>query len=129
MDMENKTKVPEGYQTVMPYLLVEKAASFFKFLQVVFGARQKFMEMKDADHIRHGEAEIGGSVIMFADATAEYPPCTCNFFMYVADVELTFQAALLQGCTEVSPVREQSYGRSGGVKDPFGNTWWITTAI
>jgi hypothetical protein len=25
------------------------------------------------------------------------------------------------------PPADQSYGRSAGVNDPFGNTWWITS--
>ena len=31
------------------------------------------------------------------------------------------------GAKLVTPVADQQYGRSGGVEDPFGLTWWITT--
>jgi PhnB protein len=27
----------------------------------------------------------------------------------------------------VLPLSDQNYGRSGGVKDPAGNIWWITS--
>ncbi|WP_431200968.1 hypothetical protein ACQ86K_30970 [Mucilaginibacter sp. P19] len=27
------------------------------------------------------------------------------------------------------PPADQPYGRSAGVKDPFGNTWWITNPL
>jgi uncharacterized glyoxalase superfamily protein PhnB len=26
----------------------------------------------------------------------------------------------------VKEITNESYGRGGGIKDPFGNTWWIT---
>jgi len=35
--------------------------------------------------------------------------------------------ALREGATAISPMADQPYGRSGGVQDPFGNSWWITS--
>jgi len=37
--------------------------------------------------------------------------------------------ALENGATAVTQLGNQSHGRSGGVKDSFGNTWWITSVI
>lgn len=34
-------KIPEGYQIVMPYLLIKNAAAFFDFTKDVFGATEK----------------------------------------------------------------------------------------
>ena len=31
------------------------------------------------------------------------------------------------GATTLMEVADQSYGRSGGVQDPYGNVWWITS--
>ncbi|MGH2563832.1 MAG: VOC family protein [Ginsengibacter sp.] len=69
---------------------------------------------------------IGGSTVMFADATDMYEVRNAGMFIYVDDADTTFKKTIDAGATIVSEMADQSYGRSGGVKDPFGNTWWIT---
>ena len=32
--------IPDGYQTVMPYLILPRADQFLAFMQTVFGARK-----------------------------------------------------------------------------------------
>ncbi len=120
------SNIPEGYQRVMPYLIVENAAAFMEFTQKVFGAEEKFKAMRDEKLIMHAEILIGGSVIMIADATELYKPQPAGLFVYVDDCDTTYNNALANGATSVSEPADQSYGRSAGVKDAFGNAWWIT---
>lgn len=119
--------IPEGYQQLMPYLIIKNAEKFAGFTQSVFGAVEKFKTMRDEQTIMHGEVSIGDSVIMFADATEQYPPQNAGMFLYVDDCDATFKKAIGNGAEEVMAPADQSYGRSAGVKDPFGNTWWITS--
>ena len=51
-----------------------------------------------------------------------------GLFIYVEDADETYKKAIEEGATVVTTLSDQAYGRSGGVKDPFGNTWWITAA-
>jgi PhnB protein len=120
-------KIPEGYQQVMPYLIVRGAAKFIDFTRKVFGADEKLRIMRDEKTVRHAEIKIGDSVIMFADATEQFPPRTAGLFVYVEDADQTYNKALAEGATSVMPMSDQEYGRSGGVADPFGNLWWPTT--
>jgi len=120
-------KVPEGYQTVMPYLILDGATEFIEFAQKVFGAEEKMKVMRDEITVMHSEINIGGSVIMFADSTDEYPEQLGVFFIYVDDADETYKSALNEGATVVTELTNQDYGRSGGVMDSFGNTWYITT--
>lgn len=122
-----KTKIPEGYQAVMPYLIVNDAAAFSEFTKQVFGATEKRKEMRDEKHIRHAEVVIGGSAVMFADSTTVYEPSTGSMFVYVNDADEAYQKALEQGAVSLGEPSDQSYGRSCGIRDPFGNTWWITS--
>ena len=122
-------KIPENYQTVMPYLILADAAGFIDFTVQVFQAALTHKHMRDEKNIQHGEVMIGGSTIMFADSTDQYPPRTSGFFVYVSDADAVFNRALSFGATPVSAMADQSYGRSGGFLDPFGNTWWITTPV
>jgi PhnB protein len=50
--------------------------------------------------------------------------------VYVDDADAVYQRALAAGATSVQAPVDQFYGdRSGGVKDAFGNLWWIATHI
>jgi PhnB protein len=119
--------IPFGYQQVMPYLIIKNAAAFIQFMKEVFGAEEKMKHMRDENIVMHAEITLGESVIMFADSTDAFPPRTGGFFIYVADADATYSKALSAGATDLTPMSDQQYGRSGGVIDPFGNTWWITT--
>jgi len=123
------TKIPEGYQTVMPYLILKNAGAFIEFTQKVFNASLLNKHMRDETSIMHGEIKIGDSVIMFADSTEQYPPQPAGFFINVDNADEVYNNALANGASAVTPVSDQSYGRTGGVKDAFENTWWITTAV
>jgi PhnB protein len=119
--------IPEGYQSVMPYLIIENAAAFLDFTQKVFGAGEKHKAMRDEKLIRHAEISIGGSVIMFADATEQFKQQPASFFIYVDDCDIVYQKALGNGAMTIREPENQEYGRSAGVKDASGNTWWITS--
>jgi PhnB protein len=120
-------KIPEGYQQVMPYLIVPGAAKFMDFMAKVFGATEKIKVMRDEQLVMHAEVRIGESVIMFADATDKFAPRPAALFVYVEDADRTYSLALEEGATSVTPMSDQEYGRSGGFADPFGNRWWPTT--
>jgi len=124
------TKIPEGYQTITPYLVIPNAAGFIAFTQDVFNATLVNKFMREGESlIMHGEIKIGDSVIMFADSTEQYAPQPAGFFIYVENADKVYERALEKGAAAVTKISDQSYGRSGGVKDAFGNTWWITSVI
>jgi len=124
--MEN-VNIPEGYPQLMPYLIIEGAARFIDFTKKVFGATEKFKTMRDEQIIMHAEISIGASVIMLADATDQFAVQNAGIFLYVDDCDEVYQTALDNGATTIMPPADQTYGRSSGVKDAFGNTWWITS--
>lgn len=120
--------IPDGYPAVMPYLILKNAEAFIAFTQNVFNAKSKYKELREDGHtIRHAEMEISGSVIMCAESTEEFPVQTANLFIYVDDADESYATALKNGATSVNEPADQSYGRSGGVSDPNGNVWWITS--
>ncbi len=120
---------PDGYHTVIPYLIVPNAALFIEFTKKVFQAELVNQHMRDETIIMHGEVKIGDTTIMFADSTPQFAPAPAPFFIYVENADITYALALQQGATVVTELGDQQYGRSGGVKDPFGNTWWITSML
>ena len=121
-------QIPKNHQAVMPYLMVKNAIEFADFVKDVFDAELTFTRMRDDNKtVMHSEVQIAGSTIMYSDATEQWKPATSNLFVYVDDADAAFTKAINAGSTVVTELADQSYGRSGGITDPFGNTWWITS--
>ncbi len=113
----------------MPYFIVDGAEKFRSFIESVFDAEITY-ESKSADgSTGHCEARIGESTIMFSGSGGPWKPRTSDLFVYVENADDTYKRALDKGATTVMEIADQNYGRSGGVTDPFGNVWWITSVI
>jgi PhnB protein len=64
------------------------------------------------------------------EAHEVYGPMASMFYLYVPDCDALYRRALALGATSISEPKDQPYGdRSGGVKDAFGNQWYIATHI
>ena len=124
------TPIPDGYHAVQPYLIVNGARGLLEFLQNVFGAtRSELMEGPDG-RVMHAEAKIGDSTVMISDPQPPWQPTQSALYVYVANVDETYRKALSAGATSAMEPRDQFYGdRHGGVKDQWGNFWWIATRI
>jgi uncharacterized glyoxalase superfamily protein PhnB len=113
--------IPDGYHTVTPCLIVEGASLLIEFLKEAFDAQGSIM---------HAEVRIGDSVVMLSDAMGVGKPMPTALYLYVNDVDATYQRALQAGATSVMEPATQCYGnRLGRVKDPAGNYWSIATHI
>lgn len=116
-------KIPDGYQSVMPYLIIKDADGFISFLKDVFNATEK-MRVPREEGVMHAEVIISGHTIMMADATEQYPVGNGGMFVYVEDTKAVYERALKAGATSLMEPTQQEYGLAAGFKDPFGNTWW-----
>ena len=119
--------VPANHQAVMPYLMLANAEKFIDFVTVVFAAAINEKQLTPEGKIRHCEANIEGSTIMFTNINEDWPAATAHLFVYVANADESYHKALARGATSVMDLSDQHYGRTCGVKDPCGNTWWITS--
>lgn len=117
-------KIPEQYLPIMPYLMVNKAASFRDFMKAVFDAREQ-MVVPAEDGIMHGELRIGDAVVMFADAGGRWKEKPAALYLYVTDVRNTYNRALGHGCKSLESPSTKDYGFTAGFEDPFGNQWFI----
>lgn len=128
--MKHPKNLPEDYQTIMPYLIIPNADTFFDFMQKVFGAEQKLKIMREESSIiMHAELMVNGSCIMYAQCNDDWKPQCAGMFIYVDNADECFQKAKDNGSIEIMPLENRDYGRGGGVQDPFGNTWWITSML
>ena len=77
----------------------------------------------------HVQARIGDSVIVLSASEPPYSEATkASVYVYVADVDATYERALAAGATSIALPKDQPWrGRNAGVKDTFGNVWYIET--
>jgi uncharacterized glyoxalase superfamily protein PhnB len=122
--------LPDGYRTVTPYLMVAGAQKFIDFMTTVFGATVREQLKRPDGRIGHTELVIGDSMVMLSEADSEHAATPVMLHVYVDDVDAAFEHAVRAGGSVVAPVSDQFYGdRSGGVKEPAGNTIWIATHV
>jgi PhnB protein len=122
--------VPEGHHTVTPYLLVEDAHGLLEFVQQAFGATVLDASLTPDGNVQHAEFRIGDSIVMLGGANDQWSPMPCMLHLYVEDVDTVYRKALEAGAESIRVPEDMFYGdRSGGVRDPFGNQWWIATHV
>ncbi len=137
--MKSKVKpIPDTYHTATPYLTVRGADEAIDFYQRAFGAKELFRMPGPNGKIVHAEILIGDSHIMLSDESAacgSQAPVTLNgtpvgIFLYVDDVDKTFQQAVKAGAKETMPPQDMFWGdRFGRLTDPFGHKWMVATHI
>ena len=120
---------PEGYNSVSVYLVANHAQRVIDFLKKTFDAADLRRFDAPDGKIMHAEVRIGGTVVMIADASSAYPAFPAWLHVYVPDVDATYKKALAAGGVSVQEPtqRDGDPDRRGGVKDPAGNTWWVST--
>jgi PhnB protein len=137
--MSNEVKpIPEGYNSVTPYLIVNGAARAIEFYKQAFGATVTVRMDGPDGRVGHAEIRIGDSHVMLADEHPEMgarSPQTIggspvSLLLYVEDVDATVSQAVEAGAKLTRPVKDQFYGdRTGGLEDPFGHAWYVATHV
>ncbi len=122
--------IPDGYHSVTPYLMATDARQIVVFLKEVFGAVEGHRMSFPDGRIMHTDVRIGDSLLMLSDVCAGGQSTAAGLYVYVPDVDATYKKALAAGATSIMEPMNAFYGdRSGGVRDPQGNMWWIGTHI
>ena len=122
---------PDGYPAVSPYLIAAGAKQVIDFAKQAFGATElRRYDLPDGS-IMHAEIRIEDSVVMIGEAGGNWPAAPAHLHIYVEDVDATYRRALEAGGVSVQPPERKGEDpdRRGGVKDPAGNTWWISTQV
>jgi PhnB protein len=119
--------IPPGFNTVTPYFLVENADAFVRFLIDGLGGTETCRSMRPNGVIGNVQVQLGTSTVMVSEATEKYRPMAGAYYLYVESADESVARALSHGAVLEMEVSDMPYGdRQGGVKDPFGNIWWIS---
>jgi PhnB protein len=119
--------VREGYHTATLYLAVAGADRLVDFVKEAFGATETLRTKGSAGGL-HAEVRIGDSAVMIGGHEGMTGETTSAIHLYVEDVDAVYQRALEAGAASTQSPVEQPYGdREAGVRDSFGNFWYIAT--
>lgn len=121
--------VPPGYGTMFPYLFAKAASDYLGFLEAAFGA----VVVGRTEHegqLANARVRIGDTHFMISEANEQFGPSVSAFYLYVEDADAAHARALEAGAQSILSPMDMDYGdRQGGVTDPSGNTWWISTRL
>lgn len=118
--------VRHGFGSVRPY--VHGHLGLWDLVRDAFGAVE--LERHEVGpKAFHIEAKIGDSIIVLETGDPPYPEGTQgSIYVYVPDVDGAYRRALEQGASPVAAPEDKPYQeRAAGVRDSFGNVWWIST--
>jgi len=122
--------VPKGLQTLIVYLFPLRAEPVIAFMKRAFDGTdvQKYASPQGVIH--HASVRIGDSTIEMGEANGPYQPMPTRFYLYGPNADASYRRALEAGATSIHEPRDQPFGdRMGGVKDVFGNEWYLATRI
>ena len=119
--------IREGFRTVSPYILVGDATKFIDFLVEAFGAEERGRVPMPNGKIMHAEVRLGDSMIEMSDGNEQYGPSPVTIHLTVPDAEAAYRRALKAGAISLyEPAMQFWRENESGVRDPFGNEWYVT---
>ena len=122
-------KIPPGFHTVTPYFFVEDAPRFLDFLLQGLGGVEIARQV-DGDRIANAQVRLGTSTVMLSEASPAFPAMPASYYLYVDSADDAMARAMTAGGKKIMDVADMPYGdRQGGLKDPWGNLWWISERL
>jgi PhnB protein len=130
--------IPDGYDSLIPSLVVRDGARAIDFYKEVFGATELMrMNHPNSSKIAHAEIKIRNHVLMLGDECPEMgilSPKSGNTFsafsvmIYVQDVDALYNRAVSKGAKPTMPLMDMFWGdRFGKFEDPFGHVWTVAS--
>jgi PhnB protein len=126
------------YAPITVYLMVHDGNAALNFYREAFGAEVTDTYPYDGK-LGHANLKINGGDIMLSD---EFPEAvtgvrspqslggtTSTITLAVDDADAWFERARSAGAQVVRPLKDEFYGRSGKLRDPFGHTWGIVGPV
>ena len=129
--------IPDGYDALIPSVIVRDANKAIEFYKDVFGATELMrMNYPDSPKIAHAELKIRNHVMMLGDENPQMgavapqtgTPPSNSVMVYVPDADAIFNKAVAKGAKGMMPPMDMFWGdRYAKFIDPFGHLWGIAT--
>lgn len=124
--MGESNSFPPGYHSVNPYLIINNTLEFIKFSELVFNA--VVIKQIEEQTGMYAEIRIGDTCIMIEENREINRPNSDSFWVYVNDVDATYERAMKAGCRSLqSPAFKYDVDKVAKIVDRFGIIWFIAT--
>lgn len=125
------TYIPDGFSTVGTYIFSEEPYKLIDFLKEAFYAEELHQTMNPSNgDLANCILKVGHSCIMISQARGQFMGMCSAYYLYVDDVDAVYEKAIANGAQGIFEAADMDYGdRQAGIKDPFGNYWWISKRL
>src|SRR5438477_1185684 len=125
------TYIPEGLPNLMPYFHPIGAPKMIDFLRQAFAAEEIARHQSPDGIVHHAKIMIGDSIVEMGEAHGPWQPRPMHFMVYVDDCDAWYARAMkAEGAVSMGEPANAPYGgRTGTMKDPFDNVWYISSPI
>jgi uncharacterized glyoxalase superfamily protein PhnB len=123
--------IPEGLPNLMPYFNPVGAPKMIDFMKQAFAAEEIARHQSPDGVVHHAKVMIGDSIVEMGEAHGPWQSRPMQFMVYVDDCDAWYERAMTaEGAVSVGEPANQPYGgRTGTIKDPFGNTWYLSSPL
>jgi PhnB protein len=123
----DKKHIRHAFGVVRPFIY--GGLDLPEFVKQVFGAKE--LERNNVAGGFHVESRIGDSMVVMAAMDPPYEAATrASIYVYVDDVDAAYARAIAAGAASISEPADKPYQeRAAGVRDSFGNIWYMATYI
>jgi len=124
----------EQHVHVTSYLCANGADAAIDFYKRAFAAEEAGERYIESDgRIGHAQFRIGGTNFYISDESPSLGVVSplalsgvaVSFSMSVPDADVAFKRAIDAGARVDRPLKDEPFGRSGWLVDPFGHRWNI----
>jgi len=124
--MSKQAHIRHGIGSVRPYLYGR--LDLPDLLRQAFGA-EELERLPAGGNGFHIETKIGDSMVVLEVGDPPPPGGTsASIYVYVEDVDAAYKSAIAAGATSVAEPSDKPYQERGaGIKDSYGNIWYIAT--
>ena len=130
--------IPDGYNSLTPYLALSDAAKAIEFYKAALGATELYRLPMPGGKIAHAELQIGNSRLMVSDEMPEwgnksakgYGGTPVGLCIYTENVDALTERFVKAGGKILRPLENQFYGdRTAQLEDPEGYKWTLAQHV
>ena len=124
------TPAPSGYTTVAPWIVTSDTGRLLDFIATAFDGDELARVPLEDGSIGQAEIRVGDTILLAFDQRAGWPDMPSLLRVFVRDADATMTRAVAAGARAMTQPSTHAFGqRTGRIRDPFGNIWWISAVV
>jgi len=130
-------RVPKGFHSVTPYLIINGAAVAIEWYKRAFGGKELMRQATPDGKLMHARVRIGDSIVMISDVfpggdkdPLQLGGSSVTLHIYSNNVDALWKRAVEAGAKIDLQLDDMFWGeRYGQLTDPFGHSWSLSMRI